>query len=78
MPGYHYQCTNCQVAEVRIGGVDDHLAICAYCGHLMLRLDYDLFSPYFDKSANSGGRLPSEETRPLVNINDKLRKEQLG
>jgi predicted nucleic acid-binding Zn ribbon protein len=52
VPAYYYQCTHCQVTEGRIAGVDDHLAICAGCGHLMLRLDYDLFSPYFEGSAN--------------------------
>jgi predicted nucleic acid-binding Zn ribbon protein len=53
VPAYHYQCTHCQVTACRIGGVDDHLAICARCGHLMLRLDYDLFSPYFEASAST-------------------------
>lgn len=53
MPAYHYQCTHCQVTECRIAGVDDHLAICAGCGHLMLRLDSDLFSPYFEASAST-------------------------
>jgi putative FmdB family regulatory protein len=52
VPAYHYQCTHCQVTEGRIAGVDDHLAICAACGHLMVRLDYDLFSPYFEASAS--------------------------
>jgi len=52
VPAYYYQCTHCQVTEGRIAGVDDHLAICAECGHLMLRLDYDLFSPYFEASAS--------------------------
>lgn len=49
MPAYLYQCVNCQVEETRIGGVDDHFAICAGCDHLMLRLNLDLFSPYFDQ-----------------------------
>ncbi|MBW1917614.1 MAG: hypothetical protein JRI57_06285 [Deltaproteobacteria bacterium] len=51
MPLYCYQCTNCQVTETRIAGVDDHLAICDYCGHLMVRLDVDLFAPYFTQPA---------------------------
>jgi hypothetical protein len=53
VPAYYYQCTHCQVTEYRIGGVDDHLAICARCHHLMLRLDYDLFSPYFVELAGT-------------------------
>jgi hypothetical protein len=52
VPAYYYQCTHCQVTEYRIGGVDDHLAICVRCHHLMLRLDYDLFAPYFEASAS--------------------------
>lgn len=51
MPRYDYQCTHCQVQETRIAGLDDHLAICQYCGQLMLRLDLDLFGPYFDQTA---------------------------
>ncbi len=51
MPVYNYQCIYCQVTESRIGGVDDHLAICANCWGLMVRLDHDLFSPYFEAAA---------------------------
>ncbi len=47
MPAYCYQCVQCQAQEIRIGGLDDHVAICIACGHLMLRLDLDLFAPYF-------------------------------
>ena len=53
MPAYRYQCVHCQTRETRIGGLDDHLAICADCGHLMLRLDDDLFTPYFEASSNT-------------------------
>lgn len=48
MPAYRYQCVQCQAQETRIGGLDDHVAVCDRCGHLMLRLDDDLFGPYFD------------------------------
>jgi hypothetical protein len=61
VPAYYYQCTHCQVAEGRIAGVDDHLAICSECGHLMLRLDYDLFSPYFEAWA-SPATLPAPQS----------------
>lgn len=54
MPAYLYQCTNCQVEETRIGGVDDHFALCKDCHHLMLRLDLDLFAPYFGPWPNPG------------------------
>ncbi|OPX20208.1 MAG: hypothetical protein BZ151_05180 [Desulfobacca sp. 4484_104] len=49
MPAYEYQCINCLTKEVRFGGVDDKTAICMECGHLMLRVDVDVFRPYFDK-----------------------------
>ncbi len=47
MPLYHYQCSHCQARETRIAGLDDHLAVCAFCRGLMLRLDLELFQPYF-------------------------------
>jgi len=47
MPAYLYQCVHCQAQETRIGGLDDHLALCASCRNMMLRLDLDLFAPYF-------------------------------
>lgn len=51
MPLYLYQCSHCQVRETRIAGLDDHLAVCQFCGQVMLRLDLDLFGPYFDQTA---------------------------
>ncbi|MBW1991493.1 MAG: hypothetical protein JRI59_05160 [Deltaproteobacteria bacterium] len=59
MPLYRYQCIACEARDLRIGGVDDHVAVCARCGHLMLRLDLDLFAPYFDKVS------PEAEQRDL-------------
>jgi len=47
VPAYRYQCVHCQAQETRIGGVDDHCALCMDCGHLMLRLDLDFCGPYF-------------------------------
>jgi hypothetical protein len=32
-----------------VAGLDDHTALCTQCGSLMLRLDEDVFQPYFDK-----------------------------
>jgi predicted nucleic acid-binding Zn ribbon protein len=32
MPAYRYQCVQCQAQEIRIGGLDDHVAICIACG----------------------------------------------
>lgn len=49
MPLYEYQCVDCGGLDQRIGALDDHTAICAECGSLMLRLDEDVFQPYFDK-----------------------------
>ncbi len=47
MPLYEYQCTDCQARDQRLAGLDDHTALCVRCGSLMLRLDEDLFGPYF-------------------------------
>ncbi len=50
MPVYEYQCVDCGESDRRVGGVDDQTAICAHCGSLMLRLDEDVFQPYFDNN----------------------------
>lgn len=47
MPIYEYQCVDCGGLDQRVAGLDDHTAICTQCGSLMLRLDEDVFQPYF-------------------------------
>jgi hypothetical protein len=47
VPLYEYQCVDCTERNQRIAGLDDHVAICASCGGLMLRLNKDHFPPYF-------------------------------
>lgn len=47
MPLYEYQCVDCTEHDQRIAGLDDHVAVCARCGGLMVRLDEDPFTPYF-------------------------------
>jgi putative FmdB family regulatory protein len=37
MPAYEYICNTCQTREVRIAGIDDHVARCVSCGKPMLR-----------------------------------------
>ncbi len=39
MPLYDYQCVDCTERDLRIGGLDDAMAICHICGGVMLRLD---------------------------------------
>jgi putative FmdB family regulatory protein len=51
MPLYDYQCVDCQSLDQRVAGLDDHTAICIQCGGLMLRLDEDVFQPYFEDVA---------------------------
>jgi putative FmdB family regulatory protein len=48
MPSYEYKCIHCGAEEERIGGLDDNTALCVDCGNLMLRLDEDVFRPYFE------------------------------
>lgn len=47
MPIYDYQCIGCGERDQRLAGCDDHIAICAQCGSLML-CDEDVFWPYFE------------------------------
>jgi putative FmdB family regulatory protein len=47
MPLYDYQCVDCSAWEKMVAGLDDHVALCPQCGGLMLRLEGDLFTPYF-------------------------------
>ena len=49
MPLYEYQCVNCGNRDQRVAGLDDHTALCIACGGLMLRLDEDIFQPYFEE-----------------------------
>ena len=49
MPTYHYRCVDRNCEDQRIAGLDDHTALCSACGGLMLRLDENLFKPYFDE-----------------------------
>ena len=50
MPVYRYQCTDKnsgRKASVS-AGLDEVAATCSKCGGLMLRLDEDLFTPYYE------------------------------
>jgi putative FmdB family regulatory protein len=49
MPIYGYQCVDCGGQDQRVAGLDDHTALCTQCGGLMLRLDEDIFRPYFEE-----------------------------
>ena len=49
MPIYEYQCVDCTGRDQRVAGLDDHIALCTQCGGLMLRLDEDVFLPYFEE-----------------------------
>jgi putative FmdB family regulatory protein len=48
MPIYEYQCVDCGGHDQRVAGLDDHTALCTQCLGLMLRLDEDVFRPYFE------------------------------
>ena len=52
MPIYEYQCVDCTGRDQRVAGLDDHTALCAQCGGLMLRQDEDVLQPYFDNEEN--------------------------
>jgi putative FmdB family regulatory protein len=66
MPMYEYQCVDCSQREVRVAGLDDHVALCVECGGLMLRLDEDLFQAYFDAGRETQTPAPLNEGGHLV------------
>ena len=49
MPIYEYQCVDCGSRDQRVAGLDDHTAFCINCEGLMLRVDEDVFLPYFQE-----------------------------
>lgn len=49
MPLYEYQCIGCEDRDHRVAGLDDHTARCIRCGGSMLRLDEDIFQPYWEE-----------------------------
>jgi len=51
VPIYEYHCMDCGGRDQRVAGLDDHTALCTQCGGLMLRLDEDVFQPYFEEMA---------------------------
>lgn len=48
MPIFEYRCIDCAHTESLVAGLDDASALCPKCQGLMLRLDEDLFTPYFE------------------------------
>ena len=52
MPLYTYQCLDCTALDQRLAGLDDHTALCTACRGLMLRLDEDVFEPYFHEDGS--------------------------
>jgi putative FmdB family regulatory protein len=60
MPIYEYQCVDCSQPDHRVAGLDDHTAICIHCGGLMLRLNEDVFQPYFEEAV---GTVPLPEKK---------------
>jgi putative FmdB family regulatory protein len=50
MPIYEYRCVECGTRDERVAGLDDATALCVACSALMLRLDEDIFKPYFEEA----------------------------
>lgn len=68
MPIYEYQCVDCRGRDQRVAGCDDHTALCVECGGLMLRLDEDIFRPYFEEVAS----LPKVHLHPSGKISNSF------
>lgn len=49
MPLLQFKCVDCQTVDERVSAPFEETALCAQCGGLMLRVDEDLFEPYFDR-----------------------------
>ena len=47
MPLYDYRCVDCGAWDRRMGGLDDHTALCSRCGGVMMRVTADVFQGYF-------------------------------
>jgi putative FmdB family regulatory protein len=62
MPIYRYQCVDCGGQDQRVAGLDDHTALCTQCGGLMLRLDEDIFRPYFEEVSMQSSVHPLAKT----------------
>lgn len=65
MPIYEYQCVDCGRPDHRVAGLDDHTAICIHCGGLMLRLNEDVFQPYFEEAAESAAAAGDLEEKKI-------------
>jgi putative FmdB family regulatory protein len=66
MPVYDYQCVECGGRDQRVAGIDDATALCVSCGGLMLRLDEDIFQPYFREAVSSEQETVSSNCSPLT------------
>jgi putative FmdB family regulatory protein len=62
MPIYEYRCVDCGGRDQRVAGFDDHTALCDHCGGLMLRLDDDVFRPYFEEAPSRPSVYPVAKT----------------
>jgi putative FmdB family regulatory protein len=66
MPSYEYKCIQCGAQEERIGGLDDDTALCVDCGNLMLRLNEDVFRPYFEQPMVEVTEFPEKRAANLI------------
>ena len=62
MPFYLYQCVDCNGSDQRVAGLDDHTAMCAVCGGLMVRADQDIFQAYSEPESDPDRLLPPAVT----------------
>ncbi len=57
MPIYDYRCVDCGAWDQRIGGLDDHTALCSRCRGIMMRVTADVFQGYFNAEVHQPGRV---------------------
>ncbi|RJR35222.1 MAG: hypothetical protein C4567_14860 [Deltaproteobacteria bacterium] len=64
MPVYDYRCLDCGALARRIGGIDDHMALCPRCRGVMLRLTEEVFQSCFPGESERAG--PGKSINPLI------------
>lgn len=55
VPLYDYRCADCGAWDQRIGGLDDHTALCSRCAGVMIRVTEDVFQGYFAPESQQSG-----------------------
>lgn len=73
-----FKCVDCQTTDERIGAPFETTAICHECGGLMLRLDEDIFAPFFregERLTKTLGHFKTSQSRAELRLAGKAVEE---